>query len=45
MTMRLLIAEDEADLAEALTVFLRKIIFRQTTSTTGGTIAFTAQLR
>ena len=25
--MRLLIAEDEVDLAEALTVFLRKIIF------------------
>lgn len=45
MTMRLLIAEDEADLAEALTVFLRKIIFRQTPSTTDRTIAFTAQLR
>ena len=26
--MRLLIAEDEVDLAEALTVFLRKIIFQ-----------------
>lgn len=35
--MRLLIAVDEADLAEALTVFLRKIIFRRTPSTTGGT--------
>ena len=45
MTMRLLIAEDEVDLAEALTVFLRKIIFRRTPSTTGGTIVFTAQLR
>lgn len=30
--MRLLIAEDEVDLAEALTVFLRKIIFRRTPS-------------
>ena len=45
MTMRLLIAEDEVDLAEALTVFLRKNIFRRTPSTTGETIAFTAQLR
>lgn len=45
MTMRLLIAEDEVDLAEALTVFLRKIIFRRTPSTTDGTITFTAQLR
>lgn len=45
MTMRLLIAEDEVDLAEALTVFLRKIIFRQTPSITDRTIAFTAQLR
>ena len=43
--MRLLIAEDEADLAEALTVFLCIIIFRRTPSTTGETIAFTAQLR
>lgn len=42
--MRLLIAEDEVDLGEALTVF-EKIIFRRTPSTTGGTIAFTAQLR
>lgn len=43
--MRLLIAENEADLAEALTVFLKKIIFRRTPSTTCGTIAFTAQMR
>ena len=43
--MRLLIAEDEADLAEALGAFFEKNHFRRTPSTTGGTIAFTAQLR